>query len=101
MVAHDECHRYVAQSNIEVARVPAGSTSEEAVGVLRELVPLLSLRTVGQCFRTVDVSPWGVRAKEGPKEGVERKKARLESSEEGGQVKLLMSAWMRQAWPYD
>lgn len=99
---HDGGHRYVAQRSIEAVRVPSGSTVEEATTILRQLVPLFNLRTVGRCFSTVQVEPWAAKAKGGVKKGAKGTKAREKnSSEEGGPVKLVMNEWMRQAWPYD
>lgn len=90
------------QRNIKAVRVPSGSTVEDATTILRQLLPLFNLRTVGRCFSTVQVERWAAKAKGGVKKGAKGRKAREQgSSEEGGQVKLVMSPWMRQAWPYD
>lgn len=75
--------------------MPAGFTTQDAVAVLRELVPLLNHRTVGKCFRTLRIEPF-VEEKEEAGGG---EKSSAESGK-GGQVQLVMNAWMRGAWPY-
>lgn len=93
---------YVAQSNIEVARVPVDSTVEEANTLLRGFLPLLTLREVERCFATISVAPWkttvGARDK-GAKEG-EGDGGTSGKESEGGEIKMIMNPWMRQAWPF-
>lgn len=57
-IREDGSRVYVAQSNIEVARVPAYSTVEEAEALLRGYLPLLNLRKVERCFATISVASW-------------------------------------------
>lgn len=104
--AHNETHCYIPQRHIEPVCVPAGATREGAVALLRKFVPLFNLRTVGRCFSTVRIEPWAAvaastAAGEAGEVGGERGDGGLVSKKQGGQVKMVMNAWMRQAWPYD
>lgn len=98
----------MAQCNIEPVQLPADSA--EALNVLRELVPLFNLRAVGKHFRTVQiVAPRAAGAASG--EGVGQQGVQEASLGGGGgtaggggvagEVRLVMNAWLREAWPHD
>lgn len=90
--------------------MPAGSTREQAVEILKKLDRLLAVRTFGKAFRTLRVAPWD--EKEQDKVAMSKSKAKKEQRKaekkrktarepEKGQVYLVANAWMREAWPYD
>ena len=93
---------YVAQSNIVVARVPADFTEGEAAEYLRQYLPLFNLRKMGTCFETISVAPWrkggGKTSSSGKKVGSTA--GEKEGGGEGGEIKIVMNPWMRQAWPF-
>lgn len=97
--AEDGSRKYVAQSNVVAACVPAGSTVKKANALLCDFVPLFSLHSVARCFRTIEVAPWPAKAANSAQK--ESKAVRV--GEEGGaagQIKLVMNEWMKQAWPF-
>lgn len=85
--------------------------------MLKDLVPLLNVRSVGKAFRALRVVPWGDGvdereavgpSKKAPSGSVakERDSERRSRKKEGwrmepGQVYLPMNAWMKAAWPYE
>lgn len=102
VIREDGSRVYVAQSSIEIARIPANSTDEEAITLLRGYLPLLTLREVERCFATISVAPWRRESDgdERTEEGEEGEDSGVGESE-GGQIRMVMNPWMRQAWPFD
>lgn len=114
MITQGEVKSYEAQGSLEPVRIPAGASRKDAVAILQGLVPLFHVRAFGRAFRTVRVEPWQPKAeasesrtekRRGKKE--ERKGAKKDQKNgdvekwEKGQVYLEMSAWMKEAWPYE
>lgn len=97
----DGTHAYVAQSNIDVARVPAGSSNRQALQLFDAYSPLFSLRAVAWCFQTIEVTPWekkggsSARGKCAKEDG-----GKVSGSSSGGQIKMVMGPWLRRAWPF-
>lgn len=98
--AEDGCAKYVAQANVEIARIPAGSTTEQAAALLRQYVPLFNLRNVAETFRTIQVAEWEAEAEAGPSSGGGGKKEEGEGGERSGQIRMVMTPWMRSVWPF-
>lgn len=115
---------YVPQCQITQIGVPAGSTPDEAVAILQDLVPLMQIRTLGKAFRTLRVAPWDAPKEQGEQgetkliskskakkeekraKKLEKNKTADEAAAEPrgpakGQIHLVTNAWMREAWPYD
>ncbi|PWN24451.1 YccV-like-domain-containing protein [Jaminaea rosea] len=90
----DDSERNVAQCNIEPAIIPAGATQEEKTEKLHDFVGLLSLPSVGKCFRTVAIEETGESGKTVP--GNDEGDASAE-----GHIRLRMNAWLQTAWPFD
>lgn len=97
--ADDGSVHYVAQSSIEVARIAPGSTVNQANAQLCDYLRLFKLRRMGLCFQTVEVAPWKKVRDKAPK-GEKKKGLGEEGEKEGGEIKMIMNPWMRQAWPF-
>lgn len=93
--AHDEGPRYIAQCQIKAVPVPVKASTKRVRTILRQLVPLLNHRTVGKCFQTVRIEPHIEDTTETGGDG-----GKGTAWKKGGEVRLVMNAWMREAWPH-